>query len=166
MPADLDRRFDVVLGALESDGAGVTNRITPGKIRRRPLETARVELPSGAALTVPTAEEALGIKAFLVVRRNRTRDHLGVVALAESLYAAPAAATLARIDDRHADQHGRGDGVASQVARQLAQPRPADISVTRELHRYRNLAPRWHDRDAVTSACRRLATAMADPAGP
>lgn len=175
--ADLAERFDLVLDALESDGEWVTNRVTPGKIilgelggieagvrqliRRRPLETVRVALPSGATLTAPTISEALRVKAFLIVRRNRTRDYLDVVALAGRIGEADAAPTLAAIDDFYADQHGEGDGVASQVARQLAEPRPADPSMTRELDRYRQLDPRWHDWNTVTAACRRLAAAMA-----
>lgn len=95
------------------------------------------------------------------MRRNRTRDYLDVVALAGRIGDADAAATLAAIDDFYADQHGEGDGVASQVARQLAESRPADPSTTRELDRYRQLDPRWHDWSTVTAACRRLAAAMA-----
>lgn len=177
---DLAARFEQVLEALESEGDWVTNRVTPGKIilgelggieagvrqmiRRRPLETAQVELGGGEVVTVPTPAETLRIKAFLVVRRNRTRDYLDVAALADRLALADAATVLSRMDDYYADQHGGGDGVASQVARQLADPRPADSSVTRELHRYRNLDARWHDWATVAAACRRLAVAMVEQA--
>lgn len=176
--ADLAQRFDLVLEALESEGDWVTNRVTPGKIilgrlggietgvrqliRRRPLETAALTLPSGAVVTVPTPEETLRVKAFLVVRRNRTRDYLDVVALANAIGGGWSAAVLAAIDGYYADQHGGGDGVASQVARQLADPRPADRAVTRDLHRYKNLDPRWHDWAAITAGCRRLAVAMVE----
>src|SRR5262249_54532630 len=83
---DLAARFEMVLDALESDGGWATNRLVYGKvilgnldgieagvrqmIRRRPLESAEVTLPSGATLLVPTADETLRIKAFLVVRRK------------------------------------------------------------------------------------------------
>lgn len=174
--ADLRGRFDVVLEALESEGDWVTNRVVPGKlilgqlgdieagvrqmIRTRPLETARVTLPSGGALTVPTAEEALRVKAFLMVRRNRTRDYLDVAALADRYGIRAAARVLARIDDYYADQHEGGRGVAAQVVRQLASPRPADTSVTRQLDAYRNLAARWTDWGEVRSVCARLAADM------
>ena len=81
--ADLDRRFDLVLEALESQGGWVTNRVTPGKIilgelggietgvrqliRRRPLETETADLADGKTVTVPTLEETLRVKAFLIV---------------------------------------------------------------------------------------------------
>lgn len=174
--ADLAERFDAVLEAVESQDGWVTNRVAYGKIilgelggietgirqliRRTPLEVARVELPSGDALTVPTPEETLRVKAFLAVRRNQTRDYLDIAALADRSGIAASGATLARIDDFYADQHGSGDGVASQVARQLADPRPADVSTTRALHRYKNLATRWHDWDAVVRTCRSVADTM------
>lgn len=174
--ADLRDRFDVVLEALESEGDWVTNRVQPGKlilgrlgdieagvrqtIRVRPLETAEVTLPSGGTLRVPTAEETLRIKGFLIVRRNQTRDYLDVAALADRYGLAAAAAVLARLDDYYADQHGEGRGVAAQVARQLSDPRPADVSVTRQLESYRNLQPRWTDWRQVRSVCRELAAAM------
>lgn len=174
--ADLRDRFDVVLEALESEGEWVTNRVVPGKvilgklgdieagvrqmIRTRPLETTHVTLPSGRALTVPTAEETLRIKGFLIVRRNQTRDYLDVAALADRYGLDTAAPVLARIDHYYADQHGEGSGVAAQLARQLADPRPADSSVTRQLGEYRNLARRWTDWDEVRSVCRQLAAQM------
>jgi hypothetical protein len=173
---DLRDRFDVVLEALESEGEWVTNRVIPGKIilgqlgdieagvrqmiRTRPLETTQVALPSGRALTVPTAEETLRIKGFLIVRRNQTRDYLDVAALADRYGIFIAARVLARIDDYYLDQHGGGRGVAAQLARQLGDPRPKDSSVTRQLDAYRNLAARWADWGEVRSACGQLAAAM------
>jgi hypothetical protein len=174
--ADLRDRFDVVLEALESEGDWVTNRVVPGKIilgqlgdieagvrqmiRTRPLETTQVILPSGRVLTVPTAEETLRIKGFLIVRRNQTRDYLDVAALSDSYGIHEAAEVLARIDDYYSDQHGGGRGIAAQLARQLADPRPKDSSVTGQLDAYRNLAVRWTDWGEVRSVCRQLAAEM------
>ena len=174
--ADLRERFDVVLEALESEGEWVTNRVVPGKvilgqlgdieagvrqmIRTRPLEIARITLPSGRVLTIPTAEETLRIKGFLIVRRNQTRDYLDVAALADRYGLHEAAGVLARIDDYYVDQHGEGRGVAAQLARQLADPRPKDASVTRQLDVYRNLAPRWTDWAEVRSVSQELAAEM------
>jgi hypothetical protein len=174
--ADLRDRFDVVLEALESEGDWVTNRVVPGNIilgqlgdieagvrqmiRTRPLETTQVTLPSGRVLTVPTAEETLRIKGFLIVRRNQTRDYLDVAALADRYGLHEAAGVLARIDNYYADQHGGGQGVAAQLARQLASPRPKDPSVTGQLDAYRNLASRWTDWSEVQSVCRQPAAEM------
>ena len=179
--ADLRDRFDVVLEALESEGEWVTNRVVPGKvilgqlgdieagvrqmIRTRPLESSQVRLPSGRVLTVPTAEETLRIKGFLIVRRNQTRDYLDVAALADGYGIHEAAGILARIDDYYTDQHGGGRGVAAQLTRQLADPRPKDASVTRQLDAYRNLASRWTDWGEVRSVCAQLAVEMLEAEG-
>ncbi len=176
--ADLATRFDAVLDAVESEDGWVTNRVAYGKIilgelggietgvrqliRRTPLEVDRIELPSGEVLRVPTPEETLRVKAFLALRRNQTRDYVDVAALAERFDVPWAARTLARIDDFYADQHGDGEGVASQVTRQLADPRPADASTTRELQRYKNLDTRWHDWAEVVRVCRAIGVAMVE----
>jgi hypothetical protein len=178
--ADLRDRFDLVLDAIERSEGWVTNRVVPGKIilgelgdieagvrqmiRTRPLETIEVTLPSGRRLRAPTLEETLRVKAFLIVRRNQTRDYLDVAALADRMGASAAAAVLADIDAYYADQHGGGDGVASQVARQLAEPRPRDRRTTRELRRYKRLDPRWHDWSSVLAVCRDVALHMVEAA--
>lgn len=174
--ADLRDRFDMVLEALEAEPDWVTNRATPGKvilgalgdieagvrqmIRTRPLEAAEVGLPSGRTLRVPTEEETLRVKGFLLVKRNQTRDFLDVAALGDRYGIPWAAETLAAIDDYYADQHGQGRGVATQVARQLADPRPADFTVIGELSTYRNLAARWTDWAEVRSVCGEVAERM------
>ncbi len=124
------------------------------------LKSSLLILPSGRVLTVPTAEETLRIKGFLIVRRNQTRDYLDVAALSDSYGIHEAAEILARIDDYYSDQHGGGKGVAAQLARQLADPRPKDSSVTGQLDAYRNLAVRWTDWGEVRSVCRQLAAEM------
>ena len=171
--SDLRERFDLILDAIESTDGWVTNRVVPNKlilgrlgdieagvrqlIRRRPLETTDVKLPSGTKVRVPTIDEILRIKAYLIVNRNQTRDFVDVVALADSLNGNAAATTLAGIDEYYADQHGEGQGVASQLVRQLGEPRPKDTGTTRELAHYRRLDPKWHDWSAVVAASQELA---------
>lgn len=177
--ADLRERFELVLEAIESEGEWVTNRVVPGKlilgrlgdieagvrqmIRRRPLETVDVALGASRRVRVPTAAEILRIKAFLIVRRNQTRDYLDTAALSHRGGLESSAATLAAIDDYYGDQHvavegdESGPGVASQLVRQLADPRPADPSVTRELDSYRNLSGEWTSWTRVRSFCGELA---------
>jgi hypothetical protein len=174
--ADLADRFEMVLEAVEQDEGWATNRITPGKvilgnldgieagvrqmIRKVPLEVATVALPSGAEVTVPTVEETLRIKAFLVVRRNQTRDYLDLAALTEHLGVGRAAEILTQIDDYYADQNESGDGVASQLIRQLSDPRPADSSVIDDLSSYRRLHRRWSDWSAVAAVLGEVAARM------
>jgi Nucleotidyl transferase AbiEii toxin, Type IV TA system len=174
--ADLADRFEMVLEAIEEDEGWATNRVTPGKVilgnldgieagvrqmvRKVPLEVTSVTVPSGGEVTVPTLEETLRIKAFLVVRRNQARDYLDLAALADCLGVDRAAEVLARIDDYYADQHGEGDGVASQLVRQLADPQPTDRSVIDQLPSYRRLRRRWSDWSAVTDILGDVAARM------
>lgn len=179
--ADLRDRFDAVLEAVEATDGWVTNRVTPHKIilgrlgdveagvrqlrRSRPLDVAEVVLPSGATLRVPTPDETLRVKAYLITARNRVRDFLDVAALAERAGTRHAARVLLAIDEFYEDQRsaagGRG-GVGDQVVRQLSDPRPADTTVIAELSRYKGLAARWHDWDDVRARCAALAAAMLD----
>jgi len=177
--ADLADRFEMVLEAVEEEEGWATNRVTPGKvilgnldgieagvrqmIRKVPLEVTTVQLPDGGEVTVPTAEETLRIKAFLVVRRNQTRDYLDLAALAEHLGVERAAAVLAGIDAYYADQAETKDGISSQLVRQLADPQPADSAVTEQLADYRRLQQRWAEWSAVTDVLSEVAARMVNP---
>lgn len=81
-------------------------------------------------------------------------EHLGVDRAAE---------VLAQIDDYYADQHGGGDGIASQLVRQLSDPQPADPTVIDQLSSYRRLRRRWSDWSAVTGVLGAVATRMVNP---
>jgi hypothetical protein len=174
---DLRARFDTVLDAIEATDGWVTNRVTPGKIilgalgdiesgvrqliRDAPLEVVEVALPSGQVLRVPTPDETLRIKGYLIVRRNQVRDYIDVAALSDRIGIAHAAGVLGHIDDYYADQRGaESEGVATQLARQLADPRPADARTIRQLGYYKGLDPRWTDWKNVTDVCRSVAVEM------
>ena len=174
---DLSARFDAVLGAIEATDGWVTNRVTPGKIilgelgdiesgvrqlvRSRPLEVTEVTLPSGHVLRVPTPDEILRIKGYLVVRRNQVRDYLDVAALSDRYGISHSADVLGHIDAYYSDQRGPGpEGVATQLARQLADPRPADTRTIQQLGQYKGLDARWTDWGNVTEVCRCVALEM------
>jgi hypothetical protein len=141
---DLSSRFTIILDALESQGDWVTNRVRPGKIilgelggieagirqliRKTPLEVETVTLPSGNFLTLPTPDETLRIKAFLLVKRNQTRDYLDTAALARRYGTPWAAHVLANIDTYYADDNAVSDAVASQLTMMLGDPRPKDFA--------------------------------------
>lgn len=175
--ADLRDRFDAVLDAIEATDGWVTNRVTPGKvilgelgeiesgirqlIRSKPLEVTEVELPSGQSLRVPTPDETLRIKGYLIVRRNQVRDYLDVAALSDRYGISHSAQVLARIDTYYSDQRGpKGEGVATQLARQLADPRPKDHRTISQLGHYKGLDARWAKWENVTGVCRSLAAEM------
>jgi hypothetical protein len=174
---DLSARFDAVLDAIEATDGWVTNRVTPGKIilgelgdiesgvrqliRNGPLEVTEVTLPSGHVLRVPTPDEILRIKGYLVVRRNQVRYYLDVAALSDRYGISHSAEVLAHIDLYYSDQRGpESEGVATQLARQLADPRPADARTIQQLDRYKDLDPRWADWENVKDVCRRVAVEM------
>ncbi len=175
--ADLHLRFDQVLQALEETKGWVTARVkrpvlilgsldgietgVRNLIRRRPLEVEEVTI-GRRRLRVPTMEEILRIKAWLCLIRNVTRDYIDVAALSLTLGEERAAGIVASIDDYYADQRGPGGSrVATQVAKQLAEPKPGDLSGI-DLASYRRLDRRWHDWGAVADACRRVAVRVLD----
>lgn len=174
--ADLAQRFDMVLEALESDPDWVLNRAVPGKIllgslgdievgirqliRRRPLETQRVEIPGGGSVIAPTPEETLRIKAYLTVKRNQTRDYIDVAALADRFGVDWAATTLADIDEYYDESVSGDQVVAAQLLRQLGLPRPVDSATTAHLARYKELDPKWQSWDRVITQCQAIATTM------
>jgi hypothetical protein len=150
----------LILGRLDGVETGIRNLI-----RRRALEVETVRI-GRRRLRVPTLVEITRIKAWLCLVRNATRDYLDFAALSSRLGDEEAARTVAAMDDYYADQAGpAGRRVATQVVRQLAEPRPGDLGEL-DLASYRSLDPRWHDWGAVTDACRRVAVRVLDLLAP
>jgi len=175
--ADLRDRFDQVLKALEESKGWVTARVkrpvlilgrldgvetgVRNLVRRLPLEVDEVAVGK-RKLRVPTLEEIARIKAWLCLMRNATRDYLDFAALADRLGESEATKVILGMDDYYADQLGPGGlRVAAQVAKQLAEPRPDDLSKV-DLASYRRLERRWQDWGAVVDACKRVATRVLD----
>ncbi|HEY3829122.1 MAG TPA: hypothetical protein VGL57_08005 [Solirubrobacteraceae bacterium] len=173
--ADLAERFDSILEHLEALGDWSTAKAQPGKIilgelggietgvrqlfRSRPLESTEIEV-GGERRVIPTAAEILRIKAWLALNRNQTRDYLDVAALADRIGLDEAAGVLRGIDEYYADINDRPEAVATQLVRQLADPRPRDAEVTTQLASYKALDPRWHDWSTVTTVLADLAQRM------
>jgi hypothetical protein len=160
--ADLVERYEDVLEAVEAtDGWATSVRASKppftimGSLggveaglrqmrRSRPLETEQVDVGDGQSVVAPTADEALRVKAYLVVQRNAVRDHLDVVALADHLGVDRAVRVLERIDDYYVDRSGEPTSVLTSL-------------VIDELPRYKGLDVRWHQWADVVGACRELA---------
>lgn len=154
--ADLVERFETILEHLEALGDWSMTRAQPGKIilgelggietgvrqllRSRPLETVEIDV-RGRRLVVPTAAEILRIKAWLALSRNQTRDYLDIAALADLIGLDEAANVLSGIDDYYADINTQPEAVATQLVRQLADPRPRDAEVTTQLSTTRRSTP-------------------------
>lgn len=178
--ADLDQRYADVLDAVEaSDGWATSVRASRPSMtimgsldgiaaglrnlrRTRPLEVMRVEVDPDRVVKVPTPEEMLRIKAYLVVQRNQVRDYLDVVALAAHLGPESAAAVLGQIDDYYDDRSEVDGSVLTSLILALSDPQPRDSDVIRELPRYRGLAQEWHEWSEVVRASQRLAVLLSE----
>lgn len=176
---DLASRFDTVLETPEALDDWSTARLVAGKVilgelggietgvrqmvRQRPLEVEEVAIGQ-RVLRVPTLDEILRIKAWLVVSRNQTRDYLDAAALADRIGIGRAGRLLARMDDYYAEVNRRPEAVATQVARQFADPSPRDSSATKRLSSYRRLDAHWHDWRTVVETLRAVAVSMTDTA--
>jgi hypothetical protein len=147
----------LIPGAVLVEGSAAA--LHAGLLRRRPLETAEIQV-QGMPLVVPTAAEILRIKGWLALSRNQTRDHLDVAALADRIGLDEAAAVLRGIDDYCADTNKRSEAVSTQLARQLADPRPRDAEVTEQLASYKALDSRWQDWPTVKEVLAELADRM------
>ena len=146
------------MGSLDGVQAGLRN------LRRtRPLETVSIDVAPGTSVIVPTLEEMLRVKAYLVVQRNVVRDYLDVVAIADHMGIARAGEVLRGIDDYYDDLSQEPGSVRTSLALALVQPSPRDVDVIPELPRYRGLDPRWHEWSSVVAACATLALEVTEP---
>lgn len=140
-----------LLGSLDGVEAGLRQLR-----RRRPVEVEQVEI-AGHSLRVPTLEECLRIKAYLVVQRNQVRDYLDTVALAERLGHEAAVSTISGIDEYYADRSDGADSVLTALVQRLSEPTPRDTRVIGQLSSYKGLVPRWQDWSVVVADCHALA---------
>jgi hypothetical protein len=144
----------LLLGAIDGIEAGLRN------LRRSaPLETTVVELQSGRQLKVPTIEEMLRIKSFLVVERNATRDYLDVAALSHHLGLPRSAAALEPMNELYAEFAGEAGSMLTTVVTRLAAPDPYDLTDV-DLSEYKGITPPWNDWNAVVAQCRAVAAAV------
>lgn len=179
---NLARHYDTAVAALESIIGWRTQRRVRGKLvlgrihgidaglrnqrRSAPLQTTTVELPDGRTLKLPTVEEMLRIKAYLLVERNATRDYLDVAALSHHLGLHKSARALDKMNDLYAEFAGEGGDMLSSVVVKLANPDPYDLTEL-DLKEYKGIVLPWNDWQAVTRQCRALAIALlAEPGTP
>lgn len=172
---DLAKNYDTAIAALESIVGWRTKRRVRGKLvlgqitgidaglrnqrRSAALETTTVELPGRRKLKVPTVEEMLRIKAYLVVERNATRDYLDVAALSHHLGLQQSARALDRMNELYAEFAGEGGDMLSTVVVKLSNPDPYDLTGI-DLTEYKGIVAPWNDWRAVEAQCRSLALAL------
>ncbi len=172
---DLASQYDKAFASLESIAGWRTNRKLRGKLilgevdgiaaglrnqrRAAPLETVDVEVAPGRKLRIPTVEEMLRVKVFLVVERNTTRDYLDVAALANHLGVRKSVAALERMNDLYSEFAGEGGDMLTTVVTKLAAPDPYDLTDV-DLTEYKGITAPWDDWRAVEAQCRAVAEAI------
>lgn len=145
---DLKKRFDEILKTVENEAGWKTKRLEPPVlilgnfqgvrtgirqlIRAKPLETTVVR-----GLRIPTIEEILRIKGYLIVRRNATRDFIDFVALLDYLGMEKSLKALEPLDMLY-PQPDESTTVSQQLAIQLSDPKPWDLFQT-DLSHYKSL---------------------------
>lgn len=171
----LDQHYDQANAALESITGWRTQRRIKGKLllgkisgieaglrnqkRSAPLETTVIRPPGGRPLRVPTIEEMLRIKAFLVVERNATRDYLDVAALSHHLGLTNSVKALASMNALYREFAGEGGDMLLSVVVKLSNPGPYDLTDV-DLTEYKGIVAPWNNWRAVENQCRALAVAL------
>ncbi len=149
-------RLAVALDALQTGPTdGDRQPDEPQYERRGPVETTRVQLPTGDRLLIPTGAEALRLKGYLILRRNSRRDYADLADMADTVEPETAALTLSGMDRYYSCQSSEQDWMASQLLRRLADPHPSDLSDDRGSE-----AGGEADWEGVTRRCLSVAVAM------
>lgn len=172
---DLAKHYDQAIAALESIAGWRTKRRIRGKLvlgevdgidaglrnlgRSAPLQTIAIKAPGGRTLKIPTVEEMLRIKAFLVVERNATRDYLDVAALSHHIGTAKSVLALESMRQLYAEFAGEVGDIMISILVKLGMPDPYDLTDV-DLNEYKGIIPPWNDWRAVERQCHSLATAM------
>lgn len=110
-------------------------------IRSKPLETTIIR-----GLKIPTPEEILRIKAYLIVKRNATRDFIDFIALFDYLGTTRSLKALVTLDALYPQEEG--GSVSQQLALQLAEPKPWDLAQT-DLSHYKKLKEPYTDWEEI-----------------
>ncbi len=141
----------LILGALNDIEVGYR------QLRRSiPLETLEIELPNGT-LFIPTLNEFLRVKAFLLYDRNYTRDFVDFAELTCLLKTKEVVTALLSLDEKFAWQ--KQPSVILEVAKNLVNPKPHDSS-THGFETLRLLTPKLHTWDEVSNKCQEIGKAL------
>jgi hypothetical protein len=143
----------MVLGKVNKIAAGLRNQR-----RSAPLDTTEI-LVDGRRLRLPTIEEMLRIKSFLLVDRNATRDYLDVAALSHHIGLTKSAAALERMNELYADFKDESGDLLTAVVVKLSLPDPYDLTDI-DLSEYKGIVAPWNSWRAVQAQCASLAASL------
>ncbi len=175
---NLAKHYDAAIVALESIAGWRTHRRVKGKMvlgdvgsiaaglrnqrRSAPLETIEISVQDGRRLRLPTIEEMLRIKTFLIVDRNATRDYLDVAALSHHIGLSKSAAALERLQELYAEFKVEDGDLLTSVLVKLTTPDPYDLTDI-DLSEYKGIVAPWNTWRAVEEQCAALATTLMMP---
>jgi hypothetical protein len=177
---DLRKRFESLIDLLEGREEWITHRVRAPElvlgrflgvetglrqlIRTKPLDTVVIDTKSGP-ITVPTPEEMLRIKGWLVIHRNATRDYIDLVALAARLGESRVKQAMSTFDACYRDVYrpdvNRDVSPLLQLARQLADAKPHDLADTDVAH-YKGIVKPWGEWSAIARAARALSVQVTE----
>jgi hypothetical protein len=163
---DLKDRFDEVREALERSPDWRTNRVQGpvlilGNIEgvqvgfRQARRTDRIETTvmdtAAGPLVVPTLDEMIGMKAYMLYSRNAVRDYLDFAALSQCTDEASVLGALLKSDQRYG--HLQTSSAALEIAKRLAAAKPYDLGDV-DLARYKGLTAEWRSWSKAEGICR------------
>ena len=175
---DLAKNYEAAILALESIAGWRTHRRAKGNMvlgnvnkiaarprnqrRSAPLETTEIVVRDGRRLRLPTIEETLRIKTFLVVHRNATRDYLDVAALSHHIGLEKSAAALESMNELYAEFKDEAGDLLTSVVVKLSVPDPYDLTDI-DLSEYKGIVAPWNNWRAVQAQCASFAAALITP---
>lgn len=122
--------------------------------RTIPLETNEIELPEGK-LTVPTLQELLRVKAFLLYDRNYTRDFFDFAELSCLLEIEKVIDALGSLDEKFGWE--KQPSVILEVIKNLVNPNPHDFEDAKHgFDQLRLLKPKLKSWNDVEKKCREV----------
>ncbi len=102
---------------------------------------------------MPTPQEILRIKGFLILARNATRDYIDFVALADHLGIKKTNKALTNFDELYPQENKAS--ALRQLIVQLTKPMPYDLKET-DLTKYKNLDKKWQDWRSIEEYCKKI----------
>lgn len=132
--------------------------------RARPLDTEEVATPAGR-VRVPSRQELLRVKGWLIVTRNAARDYIDFAALSSALGDQGIRGALTPFDACYRDVYrqdaGRDVSPLLQLVRQLSEPRPYDLEDT-GVADYKGIVEPWDGWSAIRERCVEISAILGD----
>lgn len=162
--------YEAILDSLEETGnwemsdhssypytiLGMYNGVQAGfrNLRREtPIESVLVDIPNMGQLRIPTDEEILRVKAYLVVTRNAVRDYLDVTALAD-YHGRETVKILSTLPEYYVADSG---DILERLITRLSECAPRDANTISNLPTYKGIVAPYGSWDYISERCQEIA---------